>query len=305
MTASTLVSKRAKKAGGPRGAEKRFIITALVPAILFYLIFRFYPVGQALYMSLFDYQLMRKVNPFIGLRNYVTILTDALFIKVIWNTFYFAFGTAIFITLLAFIMAVILNPIRRGNATLRLIYYLPTVTSAIAISTIWLFLYQQQFGLINQVLSMMSLPRVAWLTTPTMAMPSLIIMSVWGGVGFSMVILIAGLRGIPVEYYDAAAIDGASTWQRVWYITLPLVSPIITFVFLTGLIDGFNIFQSVYIMTRGGPLDSTRVLALHIYEYAFKRMWIGQASAMAFVMFAIVIGITIFQLRLQRKDLGL
>jgi ABC-type sugar transport system permease subunit len=202
-------------------------------------------------------------------------------------------------------MAVILNPIRRGNATLRLIYYLPTVTSAIAISTIWLFLYQQQFGLINQVLSMMSLPRVAWLTTPTMAMPSLIIMSVWGGVGFSMVILIAGLRGIPVEYYDAAAIDGASTWQRVWYITLPLVSPIITFVFLTGLIDGFNIFQSVYIMTRGGPLDSTRVLALHIYEYAFKRMWIGQASAMAFVMFAIVIGITIFQLRLQRKDLGL
>ncbi len=305
MTASTLVGKRAKKAAGPRGAEKRFIITALVPAILFYFIFRFYPVGQALYMSLFDYQLMRKVNPFIGLRNYVTILTDALFIKVIWNTFYFAFGTAIFITLLAFIMAVILNPIRRGNATLRLIYYLPTVTSAIAISTIWLFLYQQQFGLINQVLSMMSLPRVAWLTTPTMAMPSLIIMSVWGGVGFSMVILIAGLRGIPVEYYDAAAIDGASTWQRVWYITLPLVSPIITFVFLTGLIDGFNIFQSVYIMTRGGPLDSTRVLALHIYEYAFKRMWIGQASAMAFVMFAIVIGITIFQLRLQRKDLGL
>jgi ABC-type sugar transport system permease subunit len=305
MATSTLVKKPSKKATGPHGAEKRFLITALVPTVLFYLIFRFYPVGQAVYMSLFDYQLMRKVNPFIGFTNYVTILTDPLFIKVIWNTFYFAFGTAIFITLLAFILAVILNPIRRGSVTLRLIYYLPTVTSAIAISTIWLFLYQQQFGLINQVLSMVGLPHVAWLTTPLMSMPSLIIMSVWGGVGFAMVILIAGLRGIPVEYYDAAAIDGASTWQRVWHITLPLVSPIITFVFLTGLIDGFNIFQSVFVMTRGGPLDSTRVLALHIYEYAFKRLWIGQASAMAFVMFAILIVLTVLQLRLQREDLGL
>jgi ABC-type sugar transport system permease subunit len=305
MTASTLVEKSAKKGLGPRRAEKRFIITALVPTVLFYLIFRFYPVGQALYMSLFDYQLMRKVNPFIGLKNYVTILTDSLFLKVIWNTFYYAFGTAIFITLLAFILAVILNPLRRGSVILRLIYYLPTVTSAIAISTIWLFLYQPQFGLFNQTLSMLGIPHMPWLTTPAMSMPSLIIMSVWGGVGFSMVILIAGLRGIPVEYYDAAAIDGASTWQRVWHITLPLVSPIITFVFITGLIDGFNIFQSVYVMTRGGPLDSTRVLALHIYEYAFKRLWIGQASAMAFVMFALLIALTVMQLRLQREDLGL
>jgi multiple sugar transport system permease protein len=274
----------------------------VIPATLFYLLFRFYPVGYAFYMSVHDWQLLRSEQFFIGLDNYRTILADPLFRKVIWNTLYFALVTTFAGGALALVLAMVLNPIRWGSSGYRLVYFLPVITSTIAIATIWLWIYQPRFGLLNQLLSMVGLGRVGWLTSPQWAMPSLILMSIWGGVGYTMVIFLAGLRGIPGEYYEAAEIDGASGWQMAWRITLPLLSPVITFVLVTSLIGGFNVFQQVYLMTRGGPLDATRVLALHIYEYAFQRLWMGQAAAMAFVLFALVMALTLVQLRLRRID---
>lgn len=285
-----------------RRAERRFILAGMIPAVIFYLVFRFYPVGYAFYMSLHDWQLLGKTPVFTGFGNYARLLADPLFAKVIGNTFYFAILTTLLTTVISLSTAIILNPIGRGSTVFRLIYFLPVMTATIATATIWLWLYQARFGLFNQVLQLVGLPRIPWLISSTWAMPSIILMSVWGGIGFNVVIFLAGLRGIPREYYEAAAMDGASSPQMARRITVPLLSPVIAFVLATSLIGGFNVFQQVYLMTRGGPQDSTRVLALHIYEYAFLRLFMGQAAAMAFVLFAIVITMTVLQSRIQRVD---
>jgi multiple sugar transport system permease protein len=291
-----------RKSIGIRRAENRFITTVLTPTLLFYAIFRFYPVGLAFYMSLHDWKLLRAGQFFTGLDNYRTILADPLFQEVVRNTFYFAFGTTLLGTLVALILAILLNPITWGSTLFRLIYFLPVMTSTIAIATIWLWLYQTRFGLMNQLLVLAGLPRIPWLQSATWAMPSIILMSVWAGVGFTAIILLAGLRGIPSAYYEAASIDGASALQQVRYITLPLLTPVLAFVVITGLIGGFNVFQQVYLMTRGGPYNATRTISLQIYDYAFLRLQMGTAASMAFVMFAIVIVLTLVQMRIQRID---
>lgn len=291
-----------RKGVGIRRAEYRFIAAVLVPTLLFYAIFRFYPVGYAFYMSLHDWKLLRTDQFFTGLDNYRTILTDPLFQEVVRNTFYFAFGTTLLGTLVALTLAILLNPITWGSTLLRLIYFLPVMTSTIASATIWLWLYQTRFGLINQLLVLVGLPRVPWLQSAAWAMPSIILMSVWAGVGFTTIILLAGLRGIPFTYYEAASIDGATRLQQVRYITLPLLTPVLGFVVITGLISGFNVFQQVFLMTRGGPYNATRTISLHIYDYAFLRLMMGTAASMAFVMFAIVITMTLIQMRIQRID---
>lgn len=291
-----------RKGVGIRRAEYRFIAAVLVPTLLFYAIFRFYPVGYAFYMSLHDWKLLRADQFFTGLDNYRTILIDPLFQEVVRNTFYFAFGTTLLGTLVALTLAILLNPITWGSTLLRLIYFLPVMTSTIASATIWLWLYQTRFGLINQLLVLVGLPRVPWLQSAAWAMPSIILMSVWAGVGFTTIILLAGLRGIPSVYYEAASIDGATRLQQVRHITLPLLTPVLGFVVITGLISGFNVFQQVFLMTRGGPYNATRTISLHIYDYAFLRLMMGTAASMAFVMFAIVITMTLIQMRIQRID---
>jgi multiple sugar transport system permease protein len=288
--------------GGVQRAERRFIVAGIVPALLFYLVFRFYPVGYAFYMSLHDWKLLSQVQTFVGLDNYVHLFRDPLFLKVVINTFYFAIASTILTAIISLVIALILNPIGWGSTLLRLIYFLPVMTATIASATIWLWLYQARFGLLNQLLALVKLPPVLWLISTTWAMPSIILMSVWGSIGFNVVIFLAGLRGIPKEYYEAAAIDGASALQIARRITVPLVTPVLAFVLATSLIGGFNVFQQVYLMTRGGPQDATRVLALHIYDYAFLRLFMGQAAAMAFVLFAIVLTMTVLQTRLQRTD---
>jgi len=296
-----IVSSRPKRSG-IRRAERRFIALVLGPTLLFYAVFRFYPVGYAFYMSLHDWRLLRADQVFSGLDNYRLLLADPLFHQVVRNTFYFAFGTTLLGTASALALAILLNPIRRGSTLYRLIFFLPVMTSTIASATIWLWLYQTRFGLLNHLLVMAGLPRIPWLQSATWAMPSIIIMSVWAGVGFTTIILLSGLRGIPAAYYEAAAIDGAAGWTVVRHITLPLLTPVLAFVTITGLIGGFNVFQQVFLMTRGGPYNSTRTISLHIYDYAFQRLWMGTAASMAFVMFAMVIVMTLVQMWLQRTD---
>ena len=291
-----------RRGAGIRQAEYRFIAAVLIPAFVFYTVFRFYPVGYAFYMSLHDWKLLRVQQFFVGLDNYGTVLADPLFQQVVLNTFYFALGTTLLGTLVALGLAILLNPIQLGSSLLRLLYFLPVMTSTIASATIWLWLYQTRFGLLNQLLVAVGLPRVPWLQSPDWAMPSIILMSVWAGVGFTTIILLAGLRGIPSAYYEAASIDGASSLQQVRHITVPLLAPVLAFVITTGFITGFNVFQQVFLLTRGGPYDSTRTLALHIYDYAFLRLFMGRAASMAFIMFALIIVMTLLQMRLQRRD---
>ncbi len=302
MLGSAAPARRRSRGTSLRRAEMRFIIAGLVPAFLFYAILRFYPLGYAFYMSLHDWQLFNPIRPFVGLQNYAAILSDPLFRKILTNTLYYAVGTSVILTVLPLLLSLVLNPIGRGSTLFQLLYFLPAVTSTIAISTIWLWIYQPSFGILNQLLGLLNLPQSPWLTAPDSAMPAIILMSVWGGVGFNLIIFLAGVRGIPTMYYEAAAIDGASGIQQFRHITVPLLSPVITFVLVTGMIGGFNVFQQVYLMTQGGPLDATRVLALYIYQTAFQDMAMGRAASMSFILFAIVIVFTVVQLRLRRID---
>jgi multiple sugar transport system permease protein len=282
--------------------QRRLTWTLVIPAVLYYLAFRYYPVGRTLFLSLTDATLLNPQYSVIGLENFMALLGDPAFLRIVWNTGYYAFATTLITTVLALGLAFLLETIRRGSGLLRLIYFLPTITSAIAIATIWLWLYQPRFGLFNQALALFGLPPVAWLNSVEWAMPSLILMSVWGGVGFATIIFVAGLHGIPHDYSEAARIDGATSLQVVRLIKLPLLSRVITFNFVTGIIGSFQVFQQVYLMTRGGPLDATNVLALEIYDFAFRRLQIGQAAAMSFLLFVIVGLFTVIQLRLGRND---
>ena len=296
------ILKRATNRNLSHLPQRRLALTIVAPAILYYLLLRYYPVGRTLYLSFTDARLLSPTYDFVGAQNFANLLGDPVFRKVLWNTTYYAFVTTTVTTVLAFLVALLFDPIRRGVGMLRLIYYLPTVTSAIAIATIWIWFYQPRFGLFNQILAFFSIPPISWLRSTEWAMPSLIIMSVWGGVGFSALIFIAGLKGIPNSYIEAARIDGAAPWQVAWHIKLPLLSRVITFVYVTGVIGSFQVFQQVYLMTSGGPLNATRVLALAIYEDAFQHLKIGQAAATAFVLFVVVGVLTVIQLRIQRND---
>jgi len=288
--------------GGINGPKKRMTLFIVVPAIIYYLILRYYPVFQTMILSLTDAKLLKKEYQFVGFENYAFIFKDPPFVKAILNTTMYAFATTLFTVVLALILAFLLNPLPYGNNFMRLLFYLPMITSGIAIATIWLWLYQARFGLFNQVLGYYGITPVPWLISKEWALPSLIIMAIWGGVGYDAIIFIAGIRGIPTEYNEAAKIDGATDWQMALYITLPLMSRVIVFIVVTSIIGSFQVFQQVFLMTRGGPLDSTRVISLSIYDYAFSRLKIGVSASMAFVLFIIVGVLTVIQLRMQRED---
>lgn len=278
------------------------VLTFVVPALLSYAVFRFYPVLQTLVLSLTNAQLVKPGYQFVGLANFVEILNDPLFGKVIANTLVYSVATTALGTILALALALLINPIKRGVGALRLIYFLPSITSVVAIAAIWRWMYQPRFGLINQVLNAFGLPDVAWLTSPQWALPSLVIMSLWAGVGFSALIFVAGLKSIPDSLAEAATIDGATPRQVNWHIRLPLLSRVIGFVVITGFVGSFQAFQQAFVMTRGGPLDATRFIALHIYGTAFDRLKLGEAAAISFVLLVIVAAFTVVQLRLQRSD---
>jgi multiple sugar transport system permease protein len=176
------------------------------------------------------------------------------------------------------------------------------MSHAVANATMWSFLLSPRFGLLNAALRAVGLPTHQWLGEIPLAMVSLIFMSYWGGLGGSTVIFYAGLKGIPREFYEAAMIDGANGLQQTRHITFPMIAPVFTFMTVTGLMGGFASFVSIYLMTGGGPLNSTRVLGLEIYNMAFRRLWMGQATALAFILFAIVFTLTILQLRMRRTS---
>ena len=291
-----------RKMGGIKRQERLLIISIVGPAIIFYVFLRYWPVLQTLVLSMTNAQLMTGDYHFIGFKNFITIFSDSVFQKALLNTTYYAFVATILGTTLAILVAFLLNPLPHGNNFLRLLFFLPQITSTIAIATIWLWLFQTRFGLLNQTLTLIGLQPVPWLTSPKYALNSIILMNLWAGVGYSAIIFIAGIRGIPKTFVEAAKIDGANPFQINLFIIIPLLSRVITFSLVTGIIGSFQIFQQVFLMTRGGPLDSTQTISLRIYEVAFNRLRVGESASMAVVLFVIVAALTIMQLKLQRND---
>lgn len=288
--------------GGIRTRERIFIVLVIAPAVVYYLLLRYWPVLQTMELSLTNAQLYTQDYDFVGFRNFASIFGDMVFRKALWNTTYYAFATTIVGTALALVLAIALNPIPYGNGLLRLLFFLPQVTSAIAVATIWSWLFQARFGLLNYGLKALGFEPIPWLIDPKYALNSLVLMALWGSVGYSSILFVAGIRGIPKEYYEAAEIDGANRLQKHRRITLPLLSRVISFVLVTGIIGSFQVFAQVFLMTQGGPLNSTRTISLMIYQFAFNRLRIGEAAAMAVVLFLIVSVLTVIQLRIQKSD---
>ncbi len=287
---------------GLQKTQRRFVLMVMIPTMAFFGLYRIFPVGYAFFISLHDWRLLSDAHVFVGADNYQAIVRDPIFLRSIGNAFYYTMGATFGGVLLSLGLTLIINPIRYGSLAFRLVYFLPQMTSGVAVLLAWRWLLQPRFGLLNQALVAMDMERINFLGSTTLAMPTLIMMAVWGGLGFTMVILLAGLRGIPSTYYEAARIDGGNRWHLARWITIPLMKPVLTFVVVTGIIGGFNVFGVIYILTSGGPLNSTMTISYYIFLNAFQRRFVGLASAMAFVMFAIVLLMTVVQLRITREN---
>jgi len=273
----------------------------IFPAMLWILVFTIYPMLNAFYLSLTSYDLLRPPE-FIGLDNYVQLLGDQRFWLVFENTFGYAFGRGIPLVVLALSIGIVLGRPFRLSAFYRTLYFIPVVLSGVVVSIVWGLLYSPT-GLVNQLIAPFTGgSTVYWLTRGETAPYAIIIMAVWQQVGFYMIVFIAGLQGIPAEFYDAAAIDGATAWQRFRHITLPLLKPTTVFVTVICLINGFQAFTYQFVMTNGGPSDATNVLSLLIYQTGLQFLKMGLAAAMSLVLFVAILILTITQLRLSRTE---
>lgn len=275
----------------------------ILPNLIGVLIFLAFPVVFALYMSFTDWDVLTEAN-FVGLDNYRTLFTeDPLFWTSLWNSTYYVLLTVPSSIIIGLGLAVAMNQAVRGITFFRAAMYIPVLTSAVAVAFIWRWIFNSDVGLLNSLLYRIGLPsNIGWLTDENWAMISLAIMAVWKSVGYYAVILFAALQGVPRSLYEAAELDGASAWNRFLNITVPMIGPAILFVTVIAVIGSFQVFDQVYLITNnGGPGTSTYVYNLHLYNNAFQFFRMGYASAMAYILFAILFLITWIQLRIGRK----
>jgi len=279
----------------------------LAPALLLIGFFFLLPVAAAAILSFTDFDIYAVGDPantrWIGLANYATLLGQPVFWRALANTCYFALVGGPLSVLVALGAALMVNArVVRYKSLFRTIYFAPFVTTLVAVALVWRYLYHPQYGLLNYALGVIGLGPIDWLGDPRWAMPAIIGLAVWKNFGYSMLILIAGLQSIPQELYEAAELDGAGDWTRFRYVTLPLLRPALVFVGVITTIGYLQLFAEPYVMTQGGPLRSTTSLVLLMYEEAFRWWRIGYGSAIAFVLFVIVLVATLLQLRLQRGE---
>ncbi len=276
----------------------------LLPSLLGVGIFTLIPVLASFGLSFAQWNLLSPPK-WVGFANYAALMSEPLFWKVLGNTFVYAFSVVLFEVPIALALAIALNQQGWVVKIFRTVFFLPVVTSMIAIALVWNWIYDPQYGLLNAALGAIGIKPIAWLFTTDWALPALIVMGIWKNVGYSMVIFLAGLQNIPDELYEAASIDGANPWQQFLNVTLPMVSPTLFFVTTMSTITAFQIFDSVYMMTQGGPENSTNVAVYWLYQNAFEFFQVGRASAMAYVLFAIILTLTLIQWSLRKKWVAL
>ena len=289
-----------------RSLERETAISAVImlfPVIFFFIFFVYYPIGWSFWLSLTHYNIFANESTFIGFENFARLFKDTVFLDSFGHTAFYAFFYVLLAVSLSLVVAVLLEKVTsdRLKSIYKFIYFIPVVSPLVVVSVIWLWLYEPQMGLLNYVLSWFGIRRQAWLLNPDLALPSIIAMSVWRALGYNMIIFVAGLKGIPIQYYEAATVDGASGYQQFWRITLPLLKPITTFVTVMSVIGSFQVFTQVWIMTQGGPVQSTTTVVYNIYENGFRYFQMGYASAMAVVLFVIILFFTVVQLTLSKR----
>ena len=269
-----------------------FILPALLGTIVFIII----PIICSFGLSFAKWDLLNPIQ-YVGLENYKVVLTEPVFVKIIINTFVYAIATSIFGVIIPLILACIINTKIKGDDFFKTAYFLPFVTPMIVIGIIWEWIFDPNIGCLNHFLHL----HINWLYDTNFAMPALIIVSVWKLIGYNMILFLTGLSTINQELLEASKIDGANAYNTFKNITIPLLSPTIFFVTIITAITSFQVFDLIYVMTQGGPLDSTNVLVYAIYKNAFEYFNVGKASALAYVLFAIIFILTLIQWKLKSK----
>lgn len=271
----------------------------IAPWLFGFFVWTLGPMIASLMLSFMDWPLLRGPE-WVGLENIQHMLTDELFYIALANTAYYTFLGVPVRVLAALLVALAMNIKVRGITVWRTVYYLPSITPAVASSIIWLWMFNPDFGLLNTLLRYVGITkRIGWIFDPALSKPSFILMSLWG-VGAQMIILLAGIQGIPEQLYEAARIDGSNRWAEFIHITLPMLTPSIFFVTIMQFINSFQVFASSYIMTNGGPANSTLFYVLYLYRNGFEFFKMGYASAMAWVLFIVILLLTLFQFKLSR-----
>ena len=303
----TIRKKRLIRLGNRGGLAGYFFVA---PSLIFLLLFVIYPIFMSFYYSFTFYSLMSEQR-WTGLQNYRSLMDDHRFVAAGLNTLYFAFGTVPTGVLTSLLLAVLINRQIRGIYAFRALFYMPVVSSFVSVSLIWLWMYEPQFGLLNDGLEAMGLPRSKFLKGPETAMAAIIILSVWKNMGLNMVIYLAGLQGIPTHLYEAAEIDGAGPRSTFFRITLPLLAPTTFFVVIVYFIGALQMFVQVFIMTCadsqtacGGPLDRTITIVTLIYFNGFEYLKMGYAAVISVALFSVIAVITLVNARMLKYDIG-
>jgi multiple sugar transport system permease protein len=263
-------------------------------------VFLLYPILASFYYSLCDFSVFYEAR-FIGVANYADIFQDKVFWKSLLNTLFFAALSVPLGLMLALALAMLLNSGVRGLTIYRTIFFLPALMPMVALAVLWLWIFNGEYGVLNTALSGLGVPSPGWLTDPAWSKPALVLLSLWG-VGYAMVIFLAGLQDVPVHLYEAADLDGATWWHKIRHVTLPMISPVILFNGIMGIIGSLQYFAIPYIMTPNGqPARSAYFYAMYLYDNAFAYLKMGYASAMAWILFLVIFALTLLSLRLAAR----
>jgi multiple sugar transport system permease protein len=282
-----------------------FCYLMLLPVIALFAYIRIIPIARTFIISFYKWDFTQKIHPFIGFANYQTLVTDGRFLQALGNTTLFSVATVIFSVFLALPLAAMLAGKVRFSPLYQAIYFMPVITPMVPVAVAWKWIYEPTNGILNYFLGLFGVSPIGWLVYPDTALWAIIVMSVWKVIGYNMVIFLVGIKNIPVTYYEAAQIDGASGWAQFRRITLPLIRPILLFVLVTSTINAYNVFTQVYVMTLGSqaaPGSALRVLVYEIYENGFRFFKMGYASAEAVVLTLIVLVLTLLQFRAMQGE---
>ena len=282
----------------------------VIPYLIAFSVFLLFPILYGVYLSLHNFELLSVDHDFVGLANYIDIFTpgtytNSVFFRGLWATFQFVIYSVPLLIFTGLGMAMLVNALpRKIRGLFRTVYFMPYALSASVMAVIWLMMFDTNAGFLNSLLQKMGIAGIPWLTATPWAWIALIITTLWWTIGFNMIIFVNALNEVPEDYYEAASIDGANQWRKFIHITLPTIKPVMLFVMITSTIASFNVYAQPFLLTRGGPGDSTKVLLMNVLDQAFARKQIGSASAMAIMMALLIIIVSLVQMKLTMAKKG-
>ena len=281
--------------------QSRTAYLLIAPALLLFVGFTAYPFIWSAQISLTSWDGLNAVKEFVGFQNYIQLFQDAEFRQSISVTTIYTVSVTLISTVLGFAIALMLQRRKRSSAIYRTIFFSPVVTATVAAAVVWQLLFDPYVGVINIGLRALHLPDPNWLSDTNWALPAVIIVGIWKRLGFAVIIYAAGMSSLPLSCFEAADLDGVSGWQKIRYITIPLMRPVTTLVLITGFIDAIQVFDHIFLLTSGGPIGSTNVMSLFLYNQGFRLFHLGYASAIGWTLFTVILGLTVLQWQLRRR----